>query len=46
MTELLSQSYSKGNGIFKSPPWKKIFIRDVNDPLSFVEKENWRYQCN
>ena len=38
MTELLSQSYSKGNGIFKSPPWKKIFIRDVNDPLSFVEK--------
>ena len=39
MTELLSQSYSKGNGIFKSPPWKKIFIRDVNDPLSFVEKE-------
>ena len=39
MTELLSQSYSKGNGIFKSPPWKKIFIRDVNDPLSFIEKE-------
>ena len=39
MTELLSQSYSKVNGIFKSPPWKKIFIRDVNDPLSFVEKE-------
>ena len=39
MTELLSQSYSKGNGIFKSPPWKKIFIRDVNDPLSFVQKE-------
>jgi len=37
MTELLSQSYSKGEGIFYSPPWKKILIRDVNDPLSYVE---------
>jgi len=36
MTELLSQSYSKGDGIFKSPPWKKIIIRDVNDPLSII----------
>ena len=34
MTELLSQSYSKGRNIFKSPPWMKIIIRDVNDPLS------------
>jgi len=37
MTELLSQSYSKGDGIFKSPPWKKIIIRDVNDPLTILE---------
>jgi hypothetical protein len=36
MTELLSQSYSKGNNIFKSPPWKKILIRDVNDPLAII----------
>ena len=36
MTELLSQSYSKGNGIFKSPNWKKILIRDINDPLSII----------
>lgn len=36
MTELLSQSYSKGDGIFYSPPWKKVLIRDVNDPLSIV----------
>jgi phenylacetate-coenzyme A ligase PaaK-like adenylate-forming protein len=36
MTELLSQSYSKGDNIFKSPPWKKILIRDVNDPLSII----------
>ncbi|MEE2699878.1 MAG: acyl transferase [Bacteroidota bacterium] len=37
MTELLSQSYSTGEGIFKSPPWKKVLIRDVNDPLSILE---------
>jgi phenylacetate-coenzyme A ligase PaaK-like adenylate-forming protein len=36
MTELLSQSYSKGKGIFKSPPWKKVIIRDTNDPLSII----------
>lgn len=33
MTELLSQAYSKGNGLFHTPPWMKILIRDVNDPL-------------
>ena len=37
MTELLSQAYSKGNGFFESPNWMKIFIRDVNDPLSILE---------
>ncbi|MDC0201669.1 acyl transferase [Flavobacteriales bacterium] len=36
MTELLSQSYSKGDNIFKSPSWKKILIRDVNDPLTII----------
>ena len=36
MTELLSQSYSNGNGIFKCPSWKKVIIRDVNDPLSII----------
>ncbi len=36
MTELLSQSYSKGDGIFYSPPWMKILIREVNDPLCIV----------
>ena len=30
MTELLSQAYSKKNGIFKCPKWMKIFIRDIN----------------
>jgi hypothetical protein len=38
MTELLSQAYSKGNGIFYSPPWMKILIRDPLDPFS-VNKE-------
>ena len=36
MTELLSQAYSKGDGIFKCPPWMKVLVRDVNDPFSFL----------
>lgn len=39
MTELLSQAYSKGNGMFYCPPWMKVLIRDTNDPLSIL-KEN------
>jgi phenylacetate-coenzyme A ligase PaaK-like adenylate-forming protein len=34
MTELLSQAWSKGNGLFYCPPWMKILIRDSYDPLS------------
>ncbi len=34
MTELLSQAYSKGEGVFECPPWMKIIIRDTNDPIS------------
>lgn len=33
MTELLSQAYSKGDGIFECPPWMKILIRDPLDPF-------------
>ena len=33
MTELLSQAYSKGAGIFNCPPWMKILLRDEDDPL-------------
>ncbi|MBN8697601.1 MAG: acyl transferase [Bacteroidetes bacterium] len=36
MTELLSQAYSKGNGVFNCPPWMKILIRDTNDPFSYL----------
>ena len=34
MTELLSQAYSKGEGIFQTPPWMKIITRDPEDALS------------
>jgi len=34
MTELMSQAYSSGDGIFYCPPWMKIVIRDPQDPLS------------
>jgi hypothetical protein len=34
MTELLSQSYSKGDGLFNTPPWMKVLIRDSYDPSS------------
>lgn len=34
MTELLSQAYSYGSGVFNCPPWMKICLRDTNDPLS------------
>ncbi|WP_298520136.1 acyl transferase [uncultured Kordia sp.] len=34
MTELLSQGYSKGNGIFEMPPWMKLYTRDPEDALT------------
>ena len=39
MTELLSQAYSKGKGLFECPPWMKILIRDVNDPFTLLPAE-------
>ena len=36
MTELLSQAYSKGNGIFETPPWMRIVVRDPEDPLTIL----------
>jgi phenylacetate-coenzyme A ligase PaaK-like adenylate-forming protein len=36
MTELLSQAYSKGEGIFNCPPWMKIITRDTNDPMAIL----------
>ena len=39
MTELLSQSYSFGNGIFNSPSWKKILIRTEDDPFCIYDTQ-------
>jgi hypothetical protein len=34
MTELMSQAYSSGEGVFRCPPWMKIYLRDPEDPLA------------
>ena len=39
MTELLSQAYSKGNGVFETPSWMKILTRDTEDALTIQENE-------
>lgn len=36
MTELLSQAYSFGNGIFECPNWMQILVRDTEDALTYV----------
>jgi phenylacetate-coenzyme A ligase PaaK-like adenylate-forming protein len=36
MTELLSQAYSFGNGLFECPPWMSVLIRDPEDALTYV----------
>ncbi len=36
MTELLSQAWSTGRGIFRAPRWMRVFTRDVNDPAMAV----------
>jgi hypothetical protein len=39
MTELMSQAYSKGNGLFQCSNTMKIYIRDSSDPLSILESD-------
>lgn len=36
MTELLSQAYSLGNGVFECPSWMQIHIRDTEDALTYI----------
>lgn len=36
MTELLSQAYSKGHGIFECPNWMRILTRDTEDALTIL----------
>jgi len=43
MTELLSQAYSAGDGVFQCPPWMKVLIREEDDPL---EIRSQRLQTN
>lgn len=38
MTELLSQAYSIGDGIFKTPNWMKVLTRDTEDALTIQQK--------
>jgi phenylacetate-coenzyme A ligase PaaK-like adenylate-forming protein len=39
MTELLSQAWSKGDGLFTCPPWMKVLTREYNDPLQLIENK-------
>lgn len=38
MTELLSQAYSLGDGIFRTPPWMRVYVREATDPLTLHER--------
>jgi len=39
MTELMSQAYSMGSGLYGTPPWMKVVIRDINDPFELERAE-------
>jgi phenylacetate-coenzyme A ligase PaaK-like adenylate-forming protein len=45
MTELLSQAYSFGNGVFHPPISMKIMIRDINDPFTFLPNNRTGIVC-
>jgi len=36
MTELMSQAWSQGGGLFTCPPWMKVLVSDTNDPLTLL----------
>ena len=38
MTELLSQAYSLGEGVFECPSWMQILVRDTEDALTYVKE--------
>jgi phenylacetate-coenzyme A ligase PaaK-like adenylate-forming protein len=38
MTEMLSQAYSQGEGVFRCPPWLRVLVRETNDPFSWTEE--------
>lgn len=39
MTELFSQAYSPGEGIFYPSPWMKVLIREAEDPFTISPHE-------
>ena len=39
MAELLSQAYSDGNGLFKTPHWMKFLLRDFSNPLKITDTD-------
>ncbi|MBS3915372.1 MAG: acyl transferase [Bacteroidetes bacterium] len=45
MTELMSQAYSSGNGIFKTPPWMRISAAEINDPFGMVAENKTGRLC-
>jgi phenylacetate-coenzyme A ligase PaaK-like adenylate-forming protein len=46
MTELLSQAYSSGNGIFHCPPWMKVLVREYNDPFAITSTPSTQKPAN
>ena len=44
MTEMLSQAYSHGNGVFKMPSSMKVLLRSLDDPFDIWTSENDRHQ--
>lgn len=46
MTELLSQAYSGGHGLFHCPPWMKVLVREEDDPMTIMENGNARGGLN
>jgi hypothetical protein len=45
MTELLSQAYAKAGGLFQTPPWMKVLIREEDDPLLVRSKDDIKQQA-
>lgn len=43
MTELFSQAYSKADGIFNTPPWMRVLVRDEEDPLGIRHLKGVRH---
>ncbi len=38
MTEMMSQAYSSGGGIFRCVPWMRVLVRNEDDPLEILQK--------